>query len=147
MGANGRIISEGQKGMNKIYRVSIRLASLALLFSVAIDAGAATPHEIVSELAEQAGRAPEAAAGERLWRRQGIRGRNCSTCHGEDLTSPGRHKSTGKTIAPMAPSVNPDRYTDRKKVAKWLKRNCKWTFGRHCMPGEKADLLQWLSTL
>ena len=47
----------------------------------------------------------------------------------------------------MAPSVNPKRFTDLKKVEKWFRRNCKWTWGRECNAQEKADILQWPNTL
>ena len=72
-------------------------------------------------------------------------GRGCTSCHGEDLTTAGRHAKTGKTIEPMAPSVNPARYTSGKTIEKWFLRNCKWTFARECSAQEKADILSWLS--
>lgn len=71
--------------------------------------------------------------------------RACSSCHQAVLTSPGKHAKTGKPIASMAPSVNPERFTDAAKVEKWFKRNCKWTLGRECTPQEKGDILSWLS--
>ncbi len=73
------------------------------------------------------------------------RERDCGSCHGTDLTQPGKHLKSGKVIDPMAPSVNPDRYTDLEKTEKWLKRNCKWTFGRECTDQEKGDLLEYLA--
>ena len=69
----------------------------------------------------------------------------CTTCHGEDLTKNGKHATSGKLIEPMAPSVNPQRYTEIKKINKWFKRNCKWTLGRECTNQEKGDLLKYLS--
>jgi len=71
--------------------------------------------------------------------------RDCTVCHGDDLNRPGKHAKTGKTIDPMAPSVNKERYTDLKKVEKWFKRNCKWTLGRECTAQEKGDVLKYLS--
>ncbi len=127
--------------------ISIGATGLALSLCLIVDAGAMPRQVIAEQFAAEAGRPPDATAGGRVWAREGIQGRHCSSCHGQDLTMTGRHQRTGKAIAPMAPSVNPDRYTDPRKVAKWLKRNCKWTFGRDCTPGEKADLLQWLSNL
>jgi len=70
--------------------------------------------------------------------------RSCITCHGSDLTKPGRHAKTGKVIDPMARSVNPDRYTDPAKIEKWFKRNCKWAWGRLCTPQEKGSFLMFL---
>ncbi len=88
-------------------------------------------------------------AGERLWlsvhaaKDKGPE-RSCSDCHGSDLKQSGKHLRTGKPIKPMAPTVNAERLTDRKKMEKWFKRNCKWTFGRECTPQEKGDLILFI---
>ena len=88
------------------------------------------------------------SAGETLFQRQydsadGSR-RTCTSCHTNDLRHPGRHVSTGRSIEPLAPSVNARRLTDRGEIEKWLKRNCKWTLGRACTPQEKGDLLSFI---
>ena len=70
--------------------------------------------------------------------------RSCTTCHDADLTKPGQHAKTKKTIDPMSPSVNPKRLTDEKKIEKWFKRNCEWTWGRECTAQEKGDFLKFL---
>jgi len=70
--------------------------------------------------------------------------RSCITCHGSDLTKPGRHAKTGKVIDPMARAVNPDRLTDAAKIEKWFKRNCEWAWGRVCSPQEKGSFLLFL---
>ena len=88
-----------------------------------------------------------ADAGKELWFKQFTtegEQRACTTCHGEDLTKPGKHISTGKTIEPLAPSANAKRLTDTKEIAKWFKRNCKWTVGRECTAQEKGDVLTFL---
>ena len=82
--------------------------------------------------------------GERTWLRN-AGGRSCTSCHSDSLYVRGRHESTGKIIEPMAPSVNPERLTERKKINKWFLRNCKWTFGRECTAQEKGNILLWLS--
>ncbi len=87
--------------------------------------------------------------GKQLWNRINIakdgKERRCTTCHGNDLSKPGKHAKTGKKIKPLAPSVNAERFTKLKKVKKWFKRNCKWTFGHECTTQEKGDLLMYLS--
>ncbi|HFE38938.1 MAG TPA: DUF1924 domain-containing protein [Gammaproteobacteria bacterium] len=70
--------------------------------------------------------------------------RNCHTCHGKDLTKKGKHVRTGKVIDPLAPSVNKERFTDPKFIAKWFKRNCKWVIGRQCTAQEKGNVLTYL---
>lgn len=71
--------------------------------------------------------------------------RTCYTCHGKDLKKSGKHVKTGKLVKAMAPSANPERYTELKKIKKWFKRNCKWTIGRECTNQEKGDVLTFLS--
>lgn len=46
----------------------------------------------------------------------------------------------------MAVSVNSERLSDAKKVKKWFRRNCKWTFGRECSAQEQADIFAWLNS-
>ncbi|WP_455205193.1 DUF1924 domain-containing protein [Kaarinaea lacus] len=72
--------------------------------------------------------------------------RECSVCHTKDLTKKGKHVKTGKEIDPLAPSANPERFTELKKIEKWFKRNCKWTLDRECTNQEKGDLLKFLSS-
>jgi len=106
--------------------------------------------QLLSQWQPEAERTFSAAAGELVWMRESrtggpTDGRNCGSCHSEDLSAQGRHKKTGKIIEPIAPSANPERLTNRKKINKWLLRNCKWTFGRECTAQEKGDVLVWLS--
>ncbi|MBU0500203.1 MAG: DUF1924 domain-containing protein [Gammaproteobacteria bacterium] len=92
-----------------------------------------------------AGTGFNAPEGKVLWGRTGQEGRLCADCHGSELKAPGKHVKTGKRIEAMAPSVNPGRLADLKKVEKWFKRNCEWTWGRECTAQEKGHLLAWLS--
>jgi len=88
--------------------------------------------------------------GEQLWNREftvSVQPRSCATCHTSDPRLTGKHVRTRKLIKPMAPSVNPDRLTDQRKIEKWFKRNCKWTLGRVCTTQEKGDVLEYLKTL
>ena len=90
-----------------------------------------------------------AAAGEKLWNREvrstkDGRMHRCGSCHTDNLSQSGKHHKTKKVIKPMALSANSERYTKVKKIEKWFKRNCKWTWGRECSPQEKGDLLTYL---
>lgn len=135
-------------------RMPFILPTLALLFAAAGVSSAANPapagltepvRTLLRELGPQAAEPFSADAGYRAWYRIEVNGRSCTSCHGESLTVPGRHEKTGKLIEPMAPSVNPARLTERRKIDKWFLRNCKWTFGRECTAQEKGDMLVWLS--
>lgn len=114
-----------------------------------------TQADVVTELraqyAQQAKDSFSATTGEALWK-QGFsdpksgRERSCALCHTTNLNNPGKHARTGKKIEPMAPSANPKRLSDVRKVKKWFKRNCKWTLGRECTAQEKGDLLAFISS-
>lgn len=72
---------------------------------------------------------------------------SCASCHGMPPTGSGRHASTGKTIAPLAPAANPKSFTDTARVDKWFRRNCRDVLSRECTPAEKADVLAFLAAL
>ncbi|MDD2769209.1 MAG: DUF1924 domain-containing protein [Methylococcus sp.] len=72
---------------------------------------------------------------------------SCSSCHTANPVQAGRHQVTGKTIAPLAPSANPERFTRPEKVEKWFRRNCKDVLKRACTPQEKGDVLTYLISL
>ncbi len=128
-------------------RFPIILISAAIFF---------TSHVVVADVAnemlaefQQQGIQADASAGKRLWSavfvdKKTAQQRSCATCHGDHPGKSGKHAKTGKLIEPMAPSVNGERLTERKKINKWFKRNCKWTIGRECTAQEKADFLTFL---
>lgn len=72
---------------------------------------------------------------------------SCATCHTVTPSAAGRHARTGKSIAPLAPAFNPDRFTDTATTEKWFRRNCNDVIGRECTPQEKGDVLTWLLSL
>ncbi|WIT13437.1 DUF1924 domain-containing protein [Paucibacter sediminis] len=110
-------------------------------------AGATTAAEQLAALSAQAGTAGDPARGQRLFTSKHGAEWSCSSCHGALPTQAGRHASTGKPIAPLAPAFNPERFGDAAKSEKWFRRNCKDVLGRECSAGEKADVLAWLITL
>lgn len=73
--------------------------------------------------------------------------RSCTSCHGLNNKTAGKHIKTQKVIKPMALSVTPNRFSKAQKVKKWFYRNCKWTIGRECSPQEQADILAYLKSL
>jgi len=100
--------------------------------------------KLQQEYLKQGAKTFSAERGKKLWEGD-HQGRSCTQCHTKSVKNFGKHKKTGKVIKPMAPSVNPKRLSDRRKVKKWLLRNCKWTLKRECTPQEKGDILMWLS--
>lgn len=119
--------------------ITTTLASLLL----ATSALAATPQELLAGY----GGSPQAARGEAFFNARHGKDWSCASCHGARPVQPGRHSVTGKTIEPLAPAFNAQRFTDVAKVEKWFRRNCNDVLGRECSAGEKADVLAWLQTL
>jgi len=71
----------------------------------------------------------------------------CASCHGASPKEHGKHATTGKDILPMAPSANPDRFTDSAKVEKWFRRNCNDVLKRACTASEKGDFITYLASV
>ena len=108
---------------------------------------AATPAEQLAGYTAQASAPANAARGQKIFTSQHGKEWNCTSCHGAVPTTDGKHASTGKVIAPLAPAFNPKSFTDPAKTEKWFRRNCNDVMGRECSPAEKADVLAWLLTL
>jgi len=72
---------------------------------------------------------------------------SCASCHTDDPASQGKHAKSDKLIKPLAPSANPERFTEMKKVEKWYKRNCNDVLDRECTAQEKGDVLTYLLTI
>ncbi len=123
------------------------LASVLTTLGLAGGAAAATPAELLGGYQAAAGSAGAADRGQRLFTTAQGREWSCASCHGTTPTAAGKHASTGKTIQPLAPASNAERFTDPAKVEKWFRRNCNDVMGRECSVGEKADVLAWLLTL
>jgi uncharacterized membrane protein len=117
-------------------------------FSLVLVTGAVqaqtTPAEQVAGFVAQSGQPAQAAAGKEFFTTKHGKDWSCSTCHTANPTVLGKHATTGKEIAPMAPAFNDKRFTDAAKTEKWFRRNCNDVVGRECTPAEKANLLTWL---
>jgi hypothetical protein len=105
-----------------------------------------TVNNLLQDYKKQGANTADAVQGKQLWQKTFSNNgeRSCTSCHTNDLTQHGKHIKTNKNINPMSPSVNPERLTDSKKVNKWFKRNCKWTFGRECTTQEKSNFLVYI---
>ena len=108
---------------------------------------ATTPVDLQASYGALAGTAVDASRGQQLFTTRHGRDWSCSSCHGTLPTQPGKHASTGKPIAPLAPAFNPERFVDAAKTEKWFRRNCNDVMGRECTAAEKADVISWLRTL
>ena len=128
--------------MIKTMLIGSLLAAVALAVKPASAADSAVD-DLLGQYRAAGATSFDKSAGAALWQKD-FDGKSCTSCHGADLTQPGKHKKTGKSIKPMAASLNPERLTDSSKIEKWFLRNCKWTLGRECTAQEKGDVLIWL---
>lgn len=128
---------------------TLRLAALALSAALGSTgtAFAVTPAQMLYGYSAQAGVPADAQRGQQLFTQAHTGEWRCASCHGAQPVQAGKHASTGKPIAAMAPQVNAERFTDAAKTEKWFRRNCNDVLGRACTPAEKADVLAWLLTL
>jgi cytochrome c peroxidase len=110
-----------------------------------VNAYAATPAELLNSYVSASGvLSPSPQRGEQFFNRTHEGEWSCATCHGSPPTGQGAHAGTGKPIAPLAPAVNPERFTKAATVEKWFKRNCGDVLKRECTAGEKADVMSYL---
>lgn len=107
-------------------------------------AGDTTPAQQLSRWSTAAGAPGSAPRGERFFNTRHGGEWSCASCHGQPPTAQGKHASTGKAIAPLAPAFNPKAFTETAKVDKWFRRNCKDVLARECSAAEKADVLAYL---
>jgi len=128
------------------WRVGAGLLILAVV-AVALPAQALTAADQLAAYAAQSGQTPQAAPGQEFFVIKHGHEWACASCHTAKPTVEGKHASTGKTIRPMAPAANPERFTDPAKTEKWFRRNCNDVLRRECTSAEKADVLAWLLTL
>jgi len=139
--------------MNKLFHyIKFSPILLTLVIGFSGIANAAGLEDVLQSLKNQGATLGQVDKGAKMWAKTFVAGskpiqRSCSACHTEDLRQTGKHIKTGKPIKPMAPSVNLERLSDAKKIAKWFKRNCKWTLGRECTPQEKADFISYIRSL
>ncbi len=130
------------KPISHVAALCVLLSSVGSTMSHAV-----TPTEQLAAYSIQAGTPARSQRGQQWFVSGHGKDWSCATCHSSSPTVPGKHASTGKTIAPMAPAFNADRFTDSAKTEKWFRRNCNDVIGRDCTAAEKADVLAWLLTL
>jgi hypothetical protein len=122
-------------------------AAIIIAAALTGTAHADTPAQLLAGYTAQAASAPSAARGQQFFTATHGREWNCSTCHGVPPVGAGKHASTGRAIAALAPGFNAERFTDATRTEKWFRRNCNDVVGRECTAAEKADVMSWLLTL
>jgi len=125
-------------------RRMLALMGLCALQVLTAHAADTSPAQQLSHWTAQAGAPAKVERGQALFNQRQGGEWSCASCHGTPPTGQGKHASTGKAIAPLAPAFNAKAFTDTAKVDKWLKRNCKDVLSRECSAQEKADVLAYL---
>ncbi|MDP1526831.1 MAG: DUF1924 domain-containing protein [Rhodocyclaceae bacterium] len=69
---------------------------------------------------------------------------SCSACHTDNPVNQGKHVLTNKPIKPLAPSVNPERFIDAKKVQNNFTEHCFDLYQADCRAYEKGIFLTYL---
>lgn len=123
------------------------LTGLCAVQAFTAQAADTTPAQQLTHWTAQAGAPAKAERGQALFTQRHGGEWSCASCHGTPPTGQGKHASTGKAIAPLAPAFNAKAFTDTAKVDKWFKRNCKDVLSRECSAQEKADVLAYLIQL
>ncbi len=123
------------------------LVAACLSVATAPAHAATSPAEQMAGYAAQGGTAAQPARGQAFFTTPHGKEWSCSSCHTTNPRVQGKHASTGKVIAPMAPAFNAERFTDAAKTEKWFRRNCNDVVGRECTAAEKADVIAFLLSL
>lgn len=71
----------------------------------------------------------------------------CSGCHTDDPRKEGKHIQTKAPIKPLAPSANPERFTDVQKVEANFTAHCMDLHERDCRAHEKGNLIAYLMSV
>ena len=113
---------------------------------------AETPEGLLASLKAEASHTPglqgfSAARGETFFKSKHGGEWSCASCHTNNPAAEGKHAKSDKLIKPLAPSVNPERFTETKKIEKWFKRNCNDVLDRECTAQEKGDFLSYVLTI
>jgi len=133
--------------LDHLRQLSMLVLAAGALCGLPAHAGDTTAAQQLARFSAEAGAPASVDAGRAMFLPPKGNAMSCASCHGTPPTGSGKHASTGKTIAPLAPAFNPQAFTDSAKVDKWLRRNCKDVLQRECSAGEKADVLAYLISL
>lgn len=130
-----------------------RVVAVICLAAASFAAAAATPAELQRRFEREVRAADSGFAGfsaqrgETFFKSTHGNDWSCASCHTQNPLAAGRHASTDKRIAPLAPAANAERFSDARAVDKWFRRNCNDVLGRECTAKEKGDVLQYLRSL
>jgi cytochrome c peroxidase len=123
-------------------------------FSVLADTASAqkleNKYEAIAKNIDPASKGASAEQGKAFFNRElTIKGKQvaCASCHTTNPANTGKNMVTGKPIKPLAPSANPERFSDVDKVEKNFEKHCLDIIGRDCTAQEKANFIAYLNSV
>jgi Domain of unknown function (DUF1924) len=137
-------------------KISVALLAILSVASFSVFADAANAQKLADKYAAFAKnidpnyKGLSAEDGKAFFNRQfTIKGKQvaCASCHTANPGNAGKHIVTKKPIKPMAPSVNPERFTNLDKVELNFEKHCLDILGKDCTAQEKGNYIAYLLTV
>lgn len=136
--------------------LSILLAALLGLTAISAQASTANAEKMIMIYTTQAKAAnaeytgPTAGDGKAFYNRK-IKLSNgketaCASCHTANPADKGKHIVTKKSIKPLSPTVNAQRFADFDKVEAKFTQHCNDIIGSDCTAAEKASYITYVLT-
>jgi hypothetical protein len=123
------------------------VASFSVLADTASAQKLGNKYAAIAKNIDPASKGASAEEGKAFFNRElTIKGKQvaCASCHTTNPANPGKNMVTGKPIKPLAPSANPERFSDVDKVEKNFEKHCLDIIGRDCTAQEKANFIAYL---
>lgn len=130
--------------------VALGLASFSVMADSASAQKLADKYAVIAKNIDPESKGLSADAGKAFFNRElTIRGKQiaCASCHTSNPANTGKHIVTKKPIKPLAPSANPERFSDVAKVEKNFEKHCLEIIGRDCTAQEKGNYIAYLLTV
>jgi hypothetical protein len=127
--------------------LALALASLAAHADVESAQKLADKYAVIAKNIDPASKGVSADDGKAFFNRElTIRGKQiaCASCHTTNPADIGKHAVTKKAIQPLAPAVNPKRFSNLDKVEKNFEKHCLDIISRDCTAQEKANFIAYL---
>lgn len=130
--------------------VALGLASFSVMADSASAQKLADKYAVIAKNIDPEYKGLSADAGKAFFTRElTIRGKQvaCASCHTTNPANSGKHIVTKKPIKPLAPSANPERFSDVAKVEKNFEKHCLEIIGRDCTAQEKGNYIAYMLTV
>jgi hypothetical protein len=137
-------------------KISVALLAILGVASFSVFADAASAQKLADKYAaiakhiDPAYKGLSAEDGKAFFNREfTIKGKQvaCASCHTTNPANAGKNIVTNKPIKPLAPSANPERFSNLDKVETNFEKHCLDILGKDCTAQEKANYIAYLLTV